>query len=94
MEILSVTPKLKQVIQGRLSDGSDRKYVTITNYTVEVKDGYKKLKLTFGHEPTEKEINDAIAAGEYKDVTTEADRMDYIIEKLAAVETATTVKSK
>lgn len=94
MEILSIHPKTKQGIYGRMSDGSDRQIVTITRYIAEVKHDNRRYQLAFDHEPTEQEIADAIAAGEYEDITTEADQMDYIIEKLAAIETATTVKSK
>ena len=76
MEIISIQPETKTSIIGRFSDGSDRKIVETTTYVVEAKESYRRYRLTFDHEPTAQEITDAIATGNYTDITTPQDVAD------------------
>jgi hypothetical protein len=64
MKILSQYATEQTQIVQRLSDGSDRRTVTITTYHVEVEDEGIRYRFRFDHEPTEQEINDALAVGE------------------------------
>ncbi len=73
MDIISVQPRTEISIIGRLSDGSDRQTVQTTSYIVETKENYRRYRLTFDHNPAEQEIADAVAAGNYEDITAPQD---------------------
>lgn len=64
MKILNQYTTEQILIVQRLSDGSDRREVTITTYHVGVEQDGIRYRLNFDHEPTEQEIADALAAGE------------------------------
>ncbi len=77
MQILSITPNTRTYTTGRLSDGSDRQTITVTEYHVVVQDG-GKYEATMQTDDTQA-IADAYAAGLFTAVPISADeRMEQL----------------
>lgn len=74
-EVMSMIVKSKQEhidtrTVGRLSDGSDRKVVSESTWVLQVEQGEQLFLLTFDHDPTEAEIELALADGLGKELVT------------------------
>lgn len=66
MDIIKRYAVTNSKIVGRLSDGSDREEIQVTEYFVECKDEDNVYKLRFNYEPTDEEINNAYKESLYQ----------------------------
>lgn len=73
MQIIDKNVETTSTVIGRFSDGSDRQEVVIPKYKVKIESDDRFYILTFDHDPTEQEVQDAFSVGQFTEVTTVED---------------------